>query len=167
MKIAITGHTSGLGKSFFDHFSINHEVIGLSRSTGHDITENQNEITEIISKCDLFFNNAHSKITQGFFISKLYNKIPIITSGSMGADYSHMNNRYFQEKKKIEDIHKFFSKKRTLPMLLLKMGYLENYKDKSIISYQDVIDAVEFWLLNPKITLIEFDNIFRDNTKLG
>jgi hypothetical protein len=161
MKIAITGHTSGLGKSFFDHFSKDHEVIGLSRSNGYDITKNQNEITEIVTNCDLFFNNAHSGITQGFFISRLYNKIPIITSGSMGADYSHLENHYFREKKKIEDIHKFFSKKRTLPMLLLKMGYLENYKDRSVILYQDVIDAVEFWLLNPKVTLLEFDNIFK------
>jgi hypothetical protein len=164
MKIAITGHTSGLGKSFFDHFSKDHEIIGLSRSNGYGITENQNEIIKIVSDCDLFFNNAHSGITQGFLISRLYNKIPVITSGSMGADYSHLKNQYYKDKKKIEDIHKTFSKKRTLPMLLLKMGYLENYKDRSVILYQDVIDAVEFWLLNPKVTLLEFDNIFRDKT---
>jgi hypothetical protein len=157
MKIAITGHTSGLGRAFYDHFSKDHEVIGLSRSNGYDITKDQ--ILNSILDCDLFFNNAHAGIAQGILINKLYNQLPIITSGSMGADYSHLANQYYRDKKTIEKIHKFFIKKGQCPMLLLKMGYLENYSNKKIIQYSEVISAVEFWLSNPRVTLIEFDNI--------
>ena len=44
-------------------------------------------------------------------------------------------------------------------MLLLKMGYLENYVDKDPISYDTVINSIEFWMQNPRISMIEVDNI--------
>jgi hypothetical protein len=159
MKIAITGHTSGLGKAFFDHWSANHEVIGLSRSSGHDISKNRDQIVETVSRCDLFFNNAHCGICQAKLLSALVNKLPIITSGSMGSDYAHTNNQYYKDKKTVEIIYKTLVKKSQRPLLLLKMGYLENYKDKQMIPYQAIIHAVEFWLINPRVTMIEFDNI--------
>jgi len=157
MKIAITGHTSGLGQAIFDYFSKDHEVIGLSRSTGYDISTDR--IVDAITECDLFFNNAHCDTAQGKLLMKLYDKIPIVTSGSMGADYLHLKNKYYQDKKIIEIIHKKLSKKRTHPLLLLKMGYLENYQTRRHISYAEVIKSVEFWLNNPNVTMIEFDNI--------
>jgi hypothetical protein len=162
MKIAITGHTSGLGQAFYDHFSKDHEVIGLSRSNGYDITKNQDQIIDTAVGCDLFFNNAHSGISQAGLISQLQDRLPIVTSGSMGADYAHLDNQYYRDKRTIEKIHKFFSKNRQHPMLLLKMGYLENYQSKYNIFYSEVISAVEFWVSNPKVTLIEFDNIFKN-----
>ena len=160
MKIAITGHTSGLGRAFYNHFSQNHEVIGLSRSNGFNIAKDQDKIIEEVKDCDVFFNNAHAGACQAMLISKLYDKIPIITSGSMGADFSHLDNPYYQAKKTIEDIHKSFIKKRNHPMLLLKMGYLENYTEKpNAIRYSNVISAVEFWLSMRTVSMIEFDNI--------
>lgn len=159
MKIAITGHTSGLGKILFDHWSINHEVVGLSRSTGHDISKHRDQIIETVSTCDLFFNNAHYGTCQAKLLLALVDKLPIITSGSMGADYAHIDNQYYKDKKTVEVIHKTLVKKSQRPLLLLKMGYLENYKDKQMIPYQAIINAVEFWLVNPRVTMIEFDNI--------
>jgi short-subunit dehydrogenase len=65
MKIAITGHTSGIGKGMYDHFlNQNHEVFGLSRSNGFDISKNTKEIVEISEECDLFINNAYSGDSQ-------------------------------------------------------------------------------------------------------
>jgi hypothetical protein len=159
MKIAITGHTSGLGQAFYNHFSLNNEVIGLSRSNGYDIRKNQKEIVDIVSTCDLFFNNAHYGIDQGTLLVCLCNRLPIVTSGSMGADYFHTKNQYYRDKHTIEMIHKQLTKKRTCPLLLLKMGYLENYRDRNSISYNEIIKSVEFWLDNPKVTMVEFDNI--------
>jgi len=159
MNIAITGHTSGLGKALFDHFSKHHNVVGFSRSNGYHIIENQDCLISRLAEFDLFFNNAHSETTQSTLLLKLYDKLPIVTSGSMGADYSFIDNQYYKDKKTIERIHKQVCKKRSHPLLLLKMGYLENYKDKITISYNDIIESIEFWLENPRITLIEFDNI--------
>jgi len=60
VKIAITGHTSGIGKAIFEALSTEHDVIGLSRSTGHDITSDLDKakIIDKIYDCDVFINNA-------------------------------------------------------------------------------------------------------------
>lgn len=60
MKIAITGNTSGIGKSLFDLLSRDHQVIGLSRSNGFDITSDLDrlKIIDAIYDCDIFINNA-------------------------------------------------------------------------------------------------------------
>jgi len=52
MKIVITGHTSGIGKYIYDHYN----CIGLSRSTGFDITKD--DITQHIDDQTIFINNA-------------------------------------------------------------------------------------------------------------
>ena len=36
-RVAITGHTSGLGAALFERFSVSDMVVGLSRSNGFDI----------------------------------------------------------------------------------------------------------------------------------
>ena len=40
MKIAITGHTKGIGKACFDLFNTDNNCIGFSRSNGFDISVN-------------------------------------------------------------------------------------------------------------------------------
>ena len=37
MKIALTGHTNGLGAEILKYFSSNHSILGFSRSNGYDI----------------------------------------------------------------------------------------------------------------------------------
>jgi hypothetical protein len=49
-------------------------------------------------------------------------------------------------------------------MLLLKMGYLENYVNREPISYDTIISAIDFWMQNPRVSMIEIDNInYRQN----
>jgi len=61
VKVAITGHTKGLGKALKDCFESNgHDVIGFSRSNGYDISDSiarANIIAEL-AECDVFINNA-------------------------------------------------------------------------------------------------------------
>lgn len=66
-SIAVTGHTSGIGKGIYDHFqSQGYNVKGFSKDTGFDISikENQDRIVELTRDCDLFFNNAYSGYSQ-------------------------------------------------------------------------------------------------------
>jgi hypothetical protein len=61
MKVAITGHTKGLGKALKDCFEANgHEVVGFSRSNGYDIADSlvRARITAELSDYDVFINNA-------------------------------------------------------------------------------------------------------------
>jgi len=166
MKIIITGHTKGLGKSIHDHYANkNFQVIGLSRSNGFDLEKDLFKIIELVNKekCDYFFNNAYCQSIQGTLIENLWKCTSIITSGSIGADYSHTGNQYYQNKSIIEETHKKFKKISSYPMLLLKMGYLENYTDKTSIKYQDILNCIDFWLSTPRLSLIELDNIHYDN----
>lgn len=162
MKIIVTGHTKGLGKAIYEHYvNLGHEVIGFSRSNGYDVNdpEIKTEIINAAKASNIFFNNVHSGLSQVDFLNRLHNATTIITSGSMAADLRGLNE-YAREKLTIENTHKQLAKTTSCPMLLLKMGYLENYTDKPyrVIKYQEVIDYIDFWLENRKATIIEFDN---------
>ena len=57
MKIAITGHTKGIGKACADLLGQEHEIVGLSRKNGFSI-EQTNMCAMKIVPCDVFINNA-------------------------------------------------------------------------------------------------------------
>lgn len=61
MKIAVTGHISGIGKAISEYFSTGNEVIGFSRTNGYDISvsEIRKKICNEIKDSDIFVNNAY------------------------------------------------------------------------------------------------------------
>ena len=59
MKIAITGHTNGIGKACYDLLSQEHQVIGFSRSSDYDINDPES-IFSSAKDSDVFINNAYS-----------------------------------------------------------------------------------------------------------
>lgn len=48
MRILITGHTYGLGKAIWDSLVNEHELVGISRSTGYDLS-NHNTVLKVIN----------------------------------------------------------------------------------------------------------------------
>jgi NAD(P)-dependent dehydrogenase (short-subunit alcohol dehydrogenase family) len=63
MKIAVTGHTQGIGQSLSRVYQQHgHKVVGFSRSNGFDITDPtaRQKIVQASQDCDVFINNAHS-----------------------------------------------------------------------------------------------------------
>ena len=52
MRIAITGHSKGIGKSIFDTLQQSHDCKGFSRSNGYDITD----ILDIIEKTLIYID---------------------------------------------------------------------------------------------------------------
>jgi NADP-dependent 3-hydroxy acid dehydrogenase YdfG len=75
MKIGITGHTHGIGKSTFELLSNNgHTVTGFSRQNGYDIdsVENRNKILKEVEDFDVFINNAFS-MNQTTLLTELIN----------------------------------------------------------------------------------------------
>jgi len=66
-NVAITGHTRGIGKGLFDHFTkLGCRVKGFSLDNGFDISKKENidRIIELTRDCDLFFNNAYHHYQQ-------------------------------------------------------------------------------------------------------
>lgn len=74
MKIAITGHTAGIGKALAEKYSLNgHEIIGLSKREGNNI-RNIPKICNQIEPCDVFINNAQAGYAQTELLFELANR---------------------------------------------------------------------------------------------
>jgi hypothetical protein len=64
MKIAITGHTAGIGKAFTKILeSRGHKIVGISRRTGNNIRRIEHT-ANLIEPCDMFINNAQTQYGQ-------------------------------------------------------------------------------------------------------
>jgi short-subunit dehydrogenase involved in D-alanine esterification of teichoic acids len=75
-KIAITGHTKGIGKSLLSRLSETYDVIGFSRTNGYDISK-ETDILRIIDEsrdCDIFINNAYEKNYQTILFKLIFDK---------------------------------------------------------------------------------------------
>lgn len=58
MKIAITGHSAGIGQALASIYRAHgHEVVGLSRRNGYNI-RSLPKVASMIEPCDMFINNA-------------------------------------------------------------------------------------------------------------
>jgi NAD(P)-dependent dehydrogenase (short-subunit alcohol dehydrogenase family) len=59
MKVAVTGHTSGIGQGLYRYFADQgHEVHGYSRSNGYTLPGAATKIIAQSLDCDIFVNNA-------------------------------------------------------------------------------------------------------------
>ena len=93
-NIAITGHTSGLGKGLYEYFiSKGCTVKGFSLNNGFDIRKKENidQIIELTKNSDLFFNNAYSGYAQVQLMNlwhqqHWHNRHFIINTSSMAAE---------------------------------------------------------------------------------
>lgn len=71
MKIAITGHTAGIGKAFAETLAERgHEVIGISKRDGYNI-RNIPKVSQMIEPCDMWINNAQSGYAQTELLSEI------------------------------------------------------------------------------------------------
>lgn len=71
MKVAITGHTRGIGKAFYDNYaSKGHECLGFSTSNGYDISnpEDRQRIVNESKDAVMFINNACTYIDDSQFL---------------------------------------------------------------------------------------------------
>lgn len=74
MKIAITGHTGGIGKSFAQLLaSRGHDIVGISRSEGENIRRTEHAAS-LIEPCDMFVNNAQSMFAQTELLYAVWKK---------------------------------------------------------------------------------------------
>lgn len=167
MKVAITGHTQGLGKKLYEYFiERGDEVIGISRTTGYDISKDIDKIVEISSSCDLFINNTYKENYQLEILKKIENNVKnIIVCGSTSRMYTEIiTSDYAKHKQKLAEACRLISIKPKGPNVLhLDMSYIFNPEsdlqsddDTYYHTTDDVVKCVEFWLENPRIRQIEF-----------
>ena len=74
MKIAITGHTAGIGQAFTKILeSRGHEIVGISRRTGDNIRRMEHT-ANLIEPCDMFINNAQTLYAQTELLYAVWSK---------------------------------------------------------------------------------------------
>jgi nucleoside-diphosphate-sugar epimerase len=74
MKIAITGHTSGIGQAFAKILeSRGHEIVGISRRSGENIRRIEH-VANLIQPCDMFINNAQTQYAQTELLYAVWNR---------------------------------------------------------------------------------------------
>jgi NAD(P)-dependent dehydrogenase (short-subunit alcohol dehydrogenase family) len=91
MKIAITGHTSGIGLALANRLQQDHDIVGLSRSNDYNI-EDVSSIVAAAKDCDVFINNAYCEYQQALLLQELYinwehTDKQIINIGSVVTNY--------------------------------------------------------------------------------
>ncbi|MBL96392.1 MAG: hypothetical protein CMF52_01115 [Legionellales bacterium] len=74
MRVAITGHSAGIGQCFAQILSERgHEVVGLSRRDGNNIRSLQKIVGPIV-ECDWFINNAQAGYAQTELLYKVWHQ---------------------------------------------------------------------------------------------
>lgn len=163
MKIAITGHTKGIGKAFSNILKIRgHEIIGISKSEGKDIN-NVIEISNIIEPCDMFINNAHSNYAQIDLFYEVWKKWKglkkhIWNIGSYNPfNLNNENNRddleYVMQKQFLNKVTKVLNSKSMWPMVtLLNPGHISIKNENIIKNMEEYYSSEELKpLLNIKL----------------
>ena len=106
-KIAIIGHTRGIGKAIADLYrKKKYTVVGLSSSNGYDLHCSQVEIMEQLDDCQLIVLNAYVGRGQMNLLKRIYGKfvfedkkVVVITSTSgtpIGEDEEFLDPEYVE-----------------------------------------------------------------------
>lgn len=74
MKVAITGHTGGLGTELTKQYTEkNYQVVGFSKSNGFNLNSSVlfKQVVEQAAECDIVINNADGAFQRDLFVSLL------------------------------------------------------------------------------------------------
>jgi hypothetical protein len=146
MKVAVTGHTSGIGKACFEYF----DSIGFSRSNGYDIN-NPLPIVEACKQADVFLNIAHGGFGQSIMLRSIFKEWQNEPKHifNIGVDkvslksYELVHETYAVEKLAV---HAMCEELQALPrkckLTNVCLGYVENYGGD--ISFEHIIETIEY-----------------------
>ncbi len=162
MRVAITGHYSGLGKQLYSRFD---DVIGFDLVNGFDIN-NPRAILPYLNDVDVFINNAYHPVGQelmfkavdGFWQSKT--KL-IVNISSMAV--AKKTTPYAVDKQKLEEAAKnAMCRVITIRPGLIDTPLTEFITDRPKMNAADVADVVAFTVTSKvHIPLIEIDDVLR------
>jgi hypothetical protein len=172
MKCVITGHTSGIGKTLYEHYTaLGWTVVGLSRSNGYNIKENFKKVVDAVQGCDLFINNAYRDQQQLELLIALKRSVKkIVVCGSVSRLYPDLiKTDYVEDKLDLSEYCRMMSLSDdpTLATVLhLDLSFIEStpvdlsdpnsFTSDYFITYSQITSAIDFWLSNTSIRQIEF-----------
>ena len=173
MKIVITGSTSPMGKAVYEHYSKDHECLGVNRSTGYDLTKTEDQdrlVSEALAR-DIFLNIAHVDAVQSTLLMKLKQRWSseaplkkVITIGSLATkvpkkllDQVGIDKQYLRDKHHIDAVHSALANEmpfgKQLPFSLIRvLNYGEKTGERSgepTCSAQDIVRTIDYLIDEP------------------
>lgn len=148
MKIAVTGHSAGIGRAFARTYEAHgHEVIGLSRRNGYNI-RSLLKVAAMIEPCDLFINNAQVGFAQTELLWEVWRRwqgqdkiIVNISTQMVSMQYAPKIewDEYLIQKKTLELAQETMMYRSELPRLILERpGAIATQPGQTVPPYMDV-----------------------------
>jgi NADP-dependent 3-hydroxy acid dehydrogenase YdfG len=167
MKIAITGHTAGIGQALARQYtSLGHEIVGLSKREGNNI-RNIPKICDQIEPCDMFVNNAQAGYAQTELLFEMARrwsgtkKHIIVVSTMMTQDPTSvftgldMDQYRIQKVALEESVKQIRNRRLQIKLTIVRPGNIATNPDKTVPPAADVDNWAQ--------TLIEIFNTAEKN----
>ena len=148
MKIAITGHSAGIGQALSTIYTEQgHEVVGLSRRNGYNIRSIP-KLASVIESCDMFINNAQVGFAQTELFWEVWNRWRGQNKTIINISTQMTNNsvapreewdQYIIQKKALELAQSQCQERSPMPKLILvKPEAIATQPGQQPPEYQDV-----------------------------
>ena len=148
MKIAITGHSAGIGQALATIYANQgHEIIGLSRRNGYNIRSIP-KVAGMIDPCDVFINNAQVGFAQTELLWEVWRRwqgqdktIVNISTQMVSTQYAPKTewDEYLVQKKTLELAQETMIYRSELPRLVLERpGSIATQPGQTVPPYKDV-----------------------------
>jgi NADP-dependent 3-hydroxy acid dehydrogenase YdfG len=167
MKIAITGHTAGIGQALAQIYSQHgHDIVGISRREGNNI-RNIPKIADQIEPCDLFINNAQAGYAQTELLFEMARrwtgtkKHIMVISTQMTQDPTSclpgldMDQYRVQKVALEESVKQIRNRRLQIKLTIVRPGNIATNPDKTVPPAADVANWAQ--------TLIEIFNTAEKN----
>jgi len=155
MRVAITGHTKGLGKELYNRFG---DVKGFSSSNDYDVSDRYEraKIINEIHKFDLFINNAHPFFDQTRLLMEVFEEWKYedktIVNIISRAKYDNISKGFMYSASKASLSHLShnlrFNTDKKCKIIDVNPGLLES--DLSSLTYKEMADIVIWCITQPK-----------------
>jgi nucleoside-diphosphate-sugar epimerase len=153
MKIAITGHSAGIGQALARIFEAQgHEVVGLSRRNGYNI-RSLPKVAGIIEPCDMLINNAQVGYAQTELLFEIWRRWRgqqkcIVNVGTQMTDMflppKEEWDEYIIQKKALDLATQLLEQRNEWPRLLLvRPGQIATQPGQALPDYMDVNEYAE------------------------
>jgi NADP-dependent 3-hydroxy acid dehydrogenase YdfG len=175
MKIAITGGTAGIGQALGNEYkSRGHEIISLSRRTGHNIRVIP-KTADAIEPCDIFINNAQVGFAQTELLFEMTRrwqgtgKQIIIISTMMtlfpASSIAGMEDYYIQKSALEQAVQQIRQTRPGIALTVVRPGDIATSADKTVPPSADV----EVWasMLVHTLDKAQANGLFIPDISLG
>jgi NADP-dependent 3-hydroxy acid dehydrogenase YdfG len=175
MKIAITGHTAGIGAALAEAYYGN-EIVGISKRDGNNI-RNTPKVADLIEPCDMFINNAQAGYSQTellfeiaqrwsgtgktiIVISSMLARAPVNTLPGLDMD------QYRVQKVALEEaVHQLRYRQLGIKIILVRPGNIATSLDKTVPPAADVDNWAK--VLVATLQMAEANDLYIPDISLG